>query len=154
MEIRLLRNRDYSGVREIYKTVRNEYLQYQRRRSGEVYDPVGPDLETSQLYFYVAAHSSFVAIENKKLVGFLLAQPLSWVNEWDKVLWLEYIAVHPANRRRGIGLALIAAAKDFSRKHHIKGLFATLNVDNEESKSLLLRAKFDVKDWRIASYTS
>jgi GNAT superfamily N-acetyltransferase len=152
LDIRLLRKRDHSGVREIYKTVRNEYLQYQRQRSGEVYDPVGPDIETSQLYFYAAAHSSFVAIENKKVVGFLLAQSLSWVNEWDKVLWLEFIAVSPAHRRKGVGLALISAAKEFARKHHIKGLVATLNIDNEESKSLLLKAKFDVKDWRIASY--
>jgi len=152
LEVRLLRKRDYYGVREIYKTVRNEYLQYQRQRSGEVYDPVGPDLDTAQLDFYVTTHSSFVAMENEKLAGFLLAQPLSWINDWDKVLWLEYIAVHPAHRRRGIGLALISAAQDFARKHDIKGLLVTLNVDNEESKSLLVRAGFDVKDWRIASY--
>jgi hypothetical protein len=31
-------------------------------------------------------------------------------------------------------------------------LFTTLNIDNQESKSLLLKAEFDVKDWRIASY--
>jgi GNAT superfamily N-acetyltransferase len=154
LEIRLLRKRDFSSVREIYKTVSNEYLQYQRQRSGEVYDPVRSDLETSQLDFYVATHSSFVAIENEKLLGVLLAQTLRWVNDRNKVLWLEYIAVHPPHRRRGIGLALIAEAKDFARKHDIKGLFATLNVDNDESKSLLLKAKFDVKDWRIASYTS
>ena len=153
MEIRLLRRRDYSSVREIYKTVSNEYLQYQRQRSGEVYDPVRPGLDTSQLDFYVATHCSFAAIENEKLLGVLLVQPLRWVNDWDKVLWLEYIAVHAAHRRRGIGLALISAAKDFAQKHRIKGLFTTLNIDNEESKSLLLKAKFDVKDWRIASYS-
>ncbi|OLE91549.1 MAG: hypothetical protein AUF79_03860 [Crenarchaeota archaeon 13_1_20CM_2_51_8] len=154
MEIRLLRRRDYSSVREIYKTVSNEYLQYQRQRSGEVYDPVRPGLDTSQLDFYVATQSSFAAIENEKLLGVLLAQPLKWVNDWDRVLWLEFIAVNADHRRKGIGLALISAAKDFARKHDIKGLFATLNVDNEESKSLLLKAKFDVKDWRIASYSA
>jgi len=154
LEIRLLRRRDYSSVREIYKTVSNEYLQYQRQRSGEVYDPVRPGLDTSQLDFYVATQSSFAAIENEKLLGVLLAQPLKWVNDWDRVLWLEFIAVNADHRRKGIGLALISAAKDFARKHDIKGLFATLNVDNEESKSLLLKAKFDVKDWRIASYSA
>lgn len=77
----------------------------------------------------------------------------SGVNDWDKVLWLEYIAVHAAHKRRGIGLALVSAAKNFARKHHIKGLFTTLNIDNEESKSLLLKAEFDVKDRRIASYS-
>jgi GNAT superfamily N-acetyltransferase len=152
--IRLLRKRDYSGVREIYKTVRNEYLRYQRRKSGEVYDPVGPDLDMSQVEFYVATHSSFVAIENRKLVGFLLAQPLRWFSDWDKVLWLEFIAVRPAHRRKGVGLALTSAAKGFARRHDIKGLFTTLNVDNEESKSFLHKAGFDVKDWRIASYPS
>jgi len=154
LEIRLLQHSDYSGVREIYKAVSNEYLQYQRQTSGEVYDPVRPDLETSQLDFYVATHCSFAAIENERLLGVLLAQPLRWINDWDKVLWLEYIAVQAAHRRKGIGLALISAAKDFARKHDIKGLFATLNVDNEESKSLLLKAKFEVKDWRIASYSA
>jgi predicted N-acetyltransferase YhbS len=153
LEIRLLRLRDYPSVREIYKAVSNEYLQYQRQRSGEVYDPVRLDLDTSQLDFYAATHCSFTAIENEKLLGVLLAQPLKWVNDWDKVLWLEYIAVHAAHRRRGIGLALISAAKDFARKHHIKGLFTTLNIDNQESKSLLLKAEFDVKDWRVASYS-
>jgi GNAT superfamily N-acetyltransferase len=154
LRIRPLRRRDFSSVREIYKTVSTEYLQYQRQRSGEVYDPVGTDLETSQLDFYRATHTSFVAVENEKLLGVLLAQTLKWVNDWNKVLWLEYIAVHPAHRRRGIGLALISSAKDFARKHDTKGLFATLNVDNDESKSFLLKAGFDVKDWRIASYTS
>jgi len=153
LEIRLLRHRDYSSVREIYKAVSNEYLQYQKQRTGEVYDPVRPDLETSQLDFYVATHCSFIAIENGKLLGVLLAQPLRWVNDWDRVLWLEYIAVRATHRRRGIGLALISGAKDFARKHHIKGLLTTLNIDNEESKSLLLKAEFDVKDWRIASYS-
>jgi GNAT superfamily N-acetyltransferase len=153
LEIRHLRHRDYPGVREIYKAVSNEYLQYQRQRSGEVYDPVRPDLDSSQLDFYIATHYSLAAIENKKLLGVLLAQPLRWVNDWDKVLWLEYIAVHAAHRRRGIGLALISTAKDFARKHHIKGLFTTLNIDNQESKSLLLKAEFDVKDWRVASYS-
>ena len=153
MEIRLLQHRDYSSVREIYKAMSNEYLRYQRQRTGRVYDPVRPDLDTSQLDFYVATHCSFTAIEKEKLLGVLLAQPLRWVNDWDKVLWLEYIAVDAAHRRRGIGLALISAAKDFARKHRIKGLFTTLNIDNEESKSLLLKAKFDVKDWRIASYS-
>ena len=153
MEVRLLRHRDYSSVREIYKAVSNEYLRYQRKRSGKVYDPVRPDLNTSQLDFYVATHCSFAAIENEKLRGVLLAQPLRWFSDWDKVLWLEYIAVHAAHRRRGIGLALISAAKDFARKHRIKGLFTTLNIDNEESKSLLLKSEFDVKDSRIASYS-
>ena len=151
MEIRLLRTGDNSSVREIHKAVTYEYLQYQKQRTGEVYDPVRPDLDTSQLDFYVATHCSFVAIENEKLLGVLLAQSLRWVNDWDKVLWLEYIAVHAAHRRRGIGLALVPAAKDFARKHHIDVLFTTLNIDNEESKSLLLKAGFDVKDWRIAS---
>ncbi len=154
MEIRLLRNTDYSFVREIYKDVSNEYLQYQRQRSGRVYDPVRPALDTSQLDFYVATQCSFVAIENEKLLGVLLAQPLRWFNDWDNVLWLEYLAVQAAHRRRGIGLALISAAKEVARKHNVKGLFTTLNIDNEESKSLLLKAEFDVKDWRIASYSS
>jgi predicted N-acetyltransferase YhbS len=153
LEIRPLRRREYSSVREIYRAVSNEYLQFQRQRSGEVYDPIRPDLDTSQLDFYVATHCSFTAIENEILLGVVLAQPLKWFNDWDKVLWLEYIAVHAAHRRRGIGLALISAAKDFARRHRIKGLFTTLNIDNEESKSLLLKAEFDVKDWRIASYS-
>src|SRR2546425_11908612 len=122
LEIRLLQHRDYSSVREIYKTVSNEYLQYQAQRSGEVYDPVRLDLDTSQLDFYFATQSSFAAIENKKLLGVLLAQPLRWVNDWDRVLWLEFIAVHSAHRRKGIGLALISAAKDFARNHDIKAL--------------------------------
>jgi GNAT superfamily N-acetyltransferase len=154
LEVRLLQHSDYSSVREIYQAVSNEYLQYQRQTSGKVYDPVRPDLETSQLDFYVATHCSFAAIENERLLGVLLAQPLRWINDWNKVLWLEYIAVHAAHRRRGIGLTLISATKDLARKHHIKGLFTTLNIDNQESKSLLLKAEFDVKDWRIASYST
>ncbi|TMI56738.1 GNAT family N-acetyltransferase [Candidatus Bathyarchaeota archaeon] len=154
MKIRRLQHRDYSRVREIYKAVSNEYLQYQKQGAGEVYDPVKLDLDTSQLDFYAATHCSFAATENEKPLGVLLAQPLRWVNDWEKVLWLEYIAVHAAHRRRGIGLALISAAKNLARKHHIKGLFTTLNIDNQESKSLLLKAGFEVKDWRIASYSS
>ena len=152
LRVRLLRYSDYSAVRGIHEAVSKEYVRYQRQTSGEVYDSVKLDLEISQLGFYAATHCSFVAIENGKLLGVLLAQPLRWFNEWDKVLWIEYIAVHVAHRRRGIGLALISAAKVFARKHSIKGLFTTLNIDNQESKNLLLKAEFDVRDWRIASY--
>ena len=154
MEIRLLQQADYSSVREIYKAVRNEYLQYQVQASGEISDPVRLDLNISQLDFYTSTHSSFVAVDNGRLIGVLLAQPLRWVNELNNVLWLEYIAVDAAYRRRGVGLALISAAKDFARKYGIKCLFTTLNIDNEESKSLLLKAEFDVKDWRIASFSA
>ncbi len=122
------------------------------RDQGKYTTRSDPTLTPPKLDFYAATHYSFAAIEKEKLLGVLLVQPLMWVNDWDKVLWLEYIAVHAAHRRRGIGLALISAAKDFARKHHIKALFTTLNIDNEESKSLLLKAEFDVKDWRIATY--
>jgi ribosomal protein S18 acetylase RimI-like enzyme len=97
--------------------------------------------------------SSFVAVLNGKVVGFILSQEQEWSGHEEqsrKCLRLAYIAVHPDRQRCGIGSTLLNAVKKYAVEHGLDELSAELNTNNEPSKKLLTRAGFIVKDWRIA----
>jgi ribosomal protein S18 acetylase RimI-like enzyme len=140
---------DYSGISSIYKSVIEEYRTSLAER--EVHENLSDEMDIEYLRSYANTQSSFVAlIEDKSIVGFILARVIDWINSQKKTLWLEYIAVSPNYRRRSIGLKLVEEVKRYAHEHPIDALYTALNVDNEPSKDLLIKAGFTVKDWRIA----
>ena len=113
-----------------------------------------PIFQRGRFKFYMEkTKSSFVAVLNGKVVGFILSQELEWGGHEEqsrKCLHLAYIAVHPDCQRHGIGLTLLDTVKKYAVEHGLDELSAELNTNNEPSKKLLTRAGFIVKDWRIA----
>ena len=85
------------------------------------------------------------------LVGFILTQPTSFVHTAKRELWLEYIAVRPASRRKGIGTMLMSTVIEYANTHDISFLYTTLNPNNGESIQFLKMHGFVVKDWKEAS---
>ena len=93
----------------------------------------------------------YVAEIDGKLVGFILTQPTSFVHSAKRELWLEYIAVHPASRRKGTGTKLMSTVIEYANTHNISFLYTTLNPNNSESIQFLTMHGFEVKDWKEAS---
>lgn len=152
---RRLRRTDYKTVSKIYANTVQEYL---ASLEDEGSDPellrerksIVLNLPPRVLEFYDHAGSSFVALFDEEAVGFILAQPVRWIDFDDKVLWLEYIAVARGFRYRGVGSALLESVKEFGASHKIRCMFTTLNPNNDASKALLRKAGFEVRDWLTA----
>ncbi len=145
---RRLTSNDYRAVKNIEGIIVNEYLQYLKETSEK--DTIVRWMTPQYFNHYVRTETSFVAETDRKLVGFILAQPTSFVQGAKREIWLEYIAVLPEARKMGIGSRLISKAVNHARSHGVKLLYTTLNPNNNESSRLLVKHGFEVKDWKQA----
>src|SRR2546426_9752856 len=100
VRIRKLAARDYRAVKKIERIIVDEYLRYLKETSEE--DTIEPWITPEYFNHYDRAQASYVAEAHRKLVGFILTQPTSLGHTAKRELWLEYIADHPASRRKGI----------------------------------------------------
>ncbi len=146
---RMLTSRDYRAIKKIEKIIVDEYLQY-LKTTGER-DLVGRWITPGYFNHYVKTKTSFVARANEKTVGFVLTQPVSYIHSMRTEIWLEYIAVLPRFRKKGIGSRLIANVIDYAKSHDIALLHTALNPNNDESARLLRKHGFEIKDWKQAS---
>ena len=149
VKIRKLAARDYRAVKRIERIIVDEYLQYLKETGEE--DTIEPWITPEYFNHYVRARASYVAEINGKLVGFILTQPTSFVHSAKRELWLEYIAVRPASRKKGIGTKLMSTVIEYANTHDISFLYTTLNPNNKESIQFLTMYGFEVKDWKEAT---
>ena len=149
VRIRKLAPRDYGAVKKIERIIVDEYLRYLKETGEE--DTIEPWITPEYFNHYVRAQASYVAEIDRKLVGFILTQPTSFVHSAKRELWLEYIAVRPASRRKGIGTMLMSTVIEYANTHNISFLYTTLNPNNSESIQFLTMHGFEVKDWKEAS---
>jgi ribosomal protein S18 acetylase RimI-like enzyme len=146
--VRRLTSNDYQAVKEIEKIVVKEYRHY-LKETGEK-DTIKPWITPQYFDHYMKAENSFVAETDGKVVGFILAQPTTYLHGAEREIWLEYIAVHPESRKKGIGSMLISMTVKQAHSHGVKLLHTTLNPNNNESNRLLVKHGFEVKDWKEA----
>ena len=149
VRIRKLAPRDYGAVKKIERIIVDEYLRYLKETGEE--DTIEPWITPEYFNHYVRVRASYVAEIRRKSVGFILTQPTSFVHSAKRELWLEYIAVRPASRRKGIGTELMSTVIEYASKHDIPFLYTTLNPNNRESIQFLTMHGFEVKDWKEAS---
>ena len=149
VRIRKLVARDYGAVKRIERIIVDEYLGYLRETGEE--DTIEPWITPEYFNHYVRAQASYVAEIARKLVGFILVQPTCFVHGAEREIWLEFIAVQPASRRKGIGTVLMSAVVEYAKTHDISLLYTTLNPNNKESIQFLTRHGFEVKDWKEAT---
>ena len=140
---------DYKAVKKIERIIVDEYIRYLKETGEE--DVIEPWITPEYFNHYVRTEASFVAELDSNLVGFILSQPTSYVHGAKKEICLEYIALLPEHRKKGIGTRMISTVIDYAHKHGISTLYTTLNPNNNESTQLLRRHGFEVKDWRHAS---
>ena len=149
VRIRKLAARDYRAVKRIERIIVDEYLGYLKEAGEE--DTIEPWITPEYFNHYVRAQASYVAEIDRKLVGFILVQPTSFVHSAQREVWLEYIAVQPASRRKGIGTMLMSTVIEYANTHDIPLLYTTLNPNNKESIRFLTMHGFEVKDWKEAT---
>ena len=155
VRVRHLMKTDYEEVSRIYREVIREYLGLLREAGtdelAQERRSIVRTLPGGLLEFYSQAGCSFVALSGERTEGFILAQPIQWMNFDDRVLWLEFIAVRRVFRGRGLGSALLSSTKAWGARRGISCMFTTLNPNNGASKALLSRAGFEVREWLTAS---
>ncbi len=147
-KVRRLTSNDFQGVKDIEKIVVEEYRHF-LKETGEK-DTIEPWITPQYFDHYLKAENSFVAETDSKVVGFILAQPTTYLRGAKKEIWLEYIAVRPESRKTGIGSMLISRTVEQAHSHGVKLLHTTLNPNNSESTRLLVKHGFEVKDWKEA----
>jgi GNAT superfamily N-acetyltransferase len=109
--------RDYRAVKRIERIIMDEYLRYLKETGEE--DAIEPWITPEYFNHYVRAQGSYVAEMARELVGFILVQPTSFVHGAEREMWLEFIAIQPASRRRGIGTLLMSAVIEYAKTHDI-----------------------------------
>jgi len=149
VRIRKLAARDYRSVKKIERVIVDEYFGY-LKETGED-DAIEPWITPEYFNHYVRAQASYVAEIARKPVGFILVQPTSFVHGAQREIWLEYIAVQPASRRKGIGTMLMSTVIEYANTNDTSLLYTTLNPNNNESIQFLTKHGFEVKDWKEAT---
>ncbi len=141
--------KDYRAVKKIERIIVDEYLRYLKETREE--DTIEPWITREYFNHYVRSKASYVAGVGRNLVGFILSQPTSYVHGAKKEVWLEYIAVLPESRKKGIGTRLMSSVIDYANAHGIPLLYTALNPNNNESIQFLVKHGFEVKDWKEAT---
>ncbi len=127
----------------------NEYVQYLTETSE--HDSIEPWITTQYFNHYARTGSSFVAEINGKVAEFILAKATSNIHGPSKQVWLEYVAVQPEARRKGVGRRLLSRVVEYAHKKGVTLLYTTLNPNNPESARLLVKQGFEIRDWKFAT---
>jgi len=93
---------------------------------------------------------SFVAKEGDKVVGFIFAQVIPWIDGIEKVAWVENIGVDQEFRRMGIGYLLMRRLAEESKKQGATVVHSSISPDNVPSLLLHRKLNFLAEDRKIA----
>jgi len=148
LKIRQLRSSDYGTVRRLEEAILDECRQYLKRTS-EI-DEVPSGIQPAYFNYYVRTKTSFAALVDGEVVGFVLSQPMFFADREKKILWLDYIAVQSKFRRKGIGTSLLSKVESWATQHGCNMLYTSLNPNNTQSRLLLDRRGFEVSNWMKA----
>ena len=153
--IRQIEEKDYEAFRRLFDEAYSEYLEFLKQKNPTQYlkeRQERKEITLARFNFYRKTGSSFVVEEDGKVVGYVASQIVGFMHDVDRLLWIEYIVVQQKFRRRGTGLALLRKLVEHAKFSGIDRIYTTINPDNEASIKLHLKAGFNVKDWKIASY--
>ncbi len=149
VRIRRLASKDYQAVKKIERIIVDEYLHYLKETGEE--DTIEPWITPQYFNHYVRTKTSYAAEAGRKVVGFIFTQPTAYIHSARREIWLEYIAVLPEIRKKGIGSRLISKIIDYANTHGFTLLYTTLNPNNNESIRFLMKHGFEIKDWKEAN---
>ncbi|MCG7844597.1 MAG: GNAT family N-acetyltransferase [Methanomassiliicoccales archaeon] len=142
VDIRKVKEEDKSHVRTLELFCIRDYLENSLQKKwddlpSELLEQLGASAKDS-FEFYRESGTSYVAVEKGQVVGFLFSQMIQYVNNIEKVLWIENIGVHPDHRRKGVGLKLLRRAALDAKK---KGAKAIQSVIMPDSKNVVMLHK-------------
>lgn len=154
MKIVPLTDEDRVAVRMLELACIREYVEQIMERKWEDFDQ-----ETRQKLGASAGSSfshyrdgglSFMAKEGDKVVGFIFAQMIPWIDGIERAVWVENIGVDPEFRRMGIGYLLMRRLAEEGKKQGAMVVHSSISPDNVPSLLLHRKLNFLAEDRKIA----
>ena len=102
--------------------------------------------------FFLACSGLIVAEVGSQMVGYVLSHIVDRMHGFDRLVWVEHIGVHPAFRRRGIGLRLLSYLRVYYRGR-ATALHAAIHPHNQASLALFQRFQAEC-DQRVLAYAA
>jgi predicted N-acetyltransferase YhbS len=131
MEVKLLLSSDMEAITDYEKSSMPSHL-----------SPIEIEMNSwdtswrrESLEHYTNLGWSFVAIENEHVVGYILAQPLLFLNKWTQSLWIEDINYD----NEEIGYNLMDVTIRWAKTKHLQKII----TNNNSLKILKIQNKFD-----------
>ena len=154
VEIRALKEEDRGHVRALELFCVREYLESALKKNWDslpqqLIDQLGASAKGSFDY-YKEAGMSYVAIEDKQIVGFVFAQMVNHVFNVEKVVWIEGLMVHPLERRKGIGYKLLRKVSAEGKKKGAKAVQSVILQDSQSSILLHKKVGFFIDGRKLA----
>lgn len=138
---------DYNQIREVDIFTQRQYL-------GQSFDQMSKEDQDTHLVsrkseFEINLNTGycFVAVENKKIIGFLLAYETL---PFKGTIYIRYIGLRPEYQGKGVGLLLYGKLIEKAKHTGIKKIWALINLDNPKSMKLHLKAGFKLSDRKEA----
>jgi ribosomal protein S18 acetylase RimI-like enzyme len=154
MKIVPLTDEDRVSVRLLELACVREYIEGPMGRkwddfSQDVRQKLGASASGSYS-FYRDQGLSFIAKEGDKVVGFLFAQMVHWIDGIENAVWLENIGVDGEFRRMGIGYMLLRHLALEGKKKGAQVVHSSIAPDNISSLLLHKKMGFLAEDRKIA----
>jgi L-amino acid N-acyltransferase YncA len=154
MKIIPLTDEDRVAVRMLELVCIREYIEGPMNRKWEEFDnetrqKLGASASGSFSH-YRDGKLSFVAKEGDRVVGFVFAQMVPWIDGIEKAVWMENIGVDPEFRRMGIGYSLLKHLAIEGKKQGAKVLHSSVSPDNLSSLLMHRKLGFLAEDRKIA----
>jgi L-amino acid N-acyltransferase YncA len=149
-----LSDEDRVSVRMLELACIREYIEGPMQRKWDEFDQetrqkLGASAGGSFSY-YQKGGLSFVAKEGDKVIGFVFAQMMTWIDGIEKAVWLENIGVDPEFRRMGVGYMLLKHLAVEGKKKGAQVLHSSISPDNVSSLLLHKKLGFLAEDRKIA----
>jgi len=154
MKIVPLSDEDRVSVRMLELACIREYIEGPMQRKWEEFDnEVRQKLGASasgSFGHYRDAGLSFVAKEGDRVIGFVFAQPVEWIDGIEKAVWVENIGVDPEFRRMGVGYMLLRHLALEAKKQGAQVVHSSISPDNVSSLLLHKKLGFLAEDRKVA----
>jgi len=95
-----------------------------------------PRLTPAAFAAYVADGCSVVAVRDERVVGYLLARPLAYVDERPLSVWVDDVVVHSDFRSCAIAEGLLRALQGWARAEGVRALLTRLVAEDEVARTL------------------
>lgn len=141
--VREMKQEDYRGVRVVDELTQRQYLGLRWDRLSESEKETHLKSRLSEFVFNLNTGYCFVAVINKKVIGFVFAHETL---PFRGKLYIRHIAVHPDYQGQGIGLLLYKKLIEKAKRTQITEIAALINTDNPQSIKLHEKAGFILKD--------
>lgn len=118
--MRQLHKRDYKAFRTLFEDAYAEYLEFLRLSNPQEYQKEKQEkreVTRARFNFYLKTGSSFVAEEKGEVIGYVASQTVPFMHGVNRLLWIEYIVVRPAHRRKGVGTTLLHSLIDYAKRN-------------------------------------